>query len=430
MVLDTDIEYLTIQSKSGDSASQARLGIELFQAGRLDESVSWLEKAASAEQMLAQNLLGVMYLNGMAVKVDLVRGAELLTRAASQGLREAAYTLSGVYANGFGVTADQGTAWHYLIQASRRGHAPALRVTGLLYCLNASKSSMGIRLLRLAAGRGDVLAQSALALFQSSMGSNEDKAEAAYWATQAAAHDMHSAKHLLHTLPLPGPRPTAPTEPDWERLESALPEVNTPGLIHTLVPDVVYEIDGALPQLVCAYLIDLSAHRLRPSMVVDPKTGMQMLNPVRTSHSMYFPPSMYDCVVAYARRVMAEIAQMPIGNAEPLSILRYTYGQEYKPHQDYFVGSAADTVRMEQQGGQRAVTVFAYLNDVEAGGETEFPELNLCVRAGCGKAVKFMNLDNSGCPDPKTLHAGRPVTRGEKWLATFWFRQRQFSWSV
>jgi hypothetical protein len=31
-----------------------------------------------------------------------------------------------------------------------------------------------------------------------------------------------------------------------------------------------------------------------------------------------------------------------------------------------------------------------------------------------------------GRPDPDTLHAGVPVERGEKWLATLWLRQRRY----
>ena len=39
-------------------------------------------------------------------------------------------------------------------------------------------------------------------------------------------------------------------------------------------------------------------------------------------------------------------------------------------------------------------------------------------------SIAFRNLTADGRPDPDSLHAGLPVARGEKWLATLWLRQR------
>ena len=43
-----------------------------------------------------------------------------------------------------------------------------------------------------------------------------------------------------------------------------------------------------------------------------------------------------------------------------------------------------------------------------------------------GRAVVFDNLLADGRPDPESLHAGLPVARGEKWLATLWLRERRY----
>ena len=66
----------------------------------------------------------------------------------------------------------------------------------------------------------------------------------------------------------------------------------------------------------------------------------------------------------------------------------------------------------------------AYLNDVEAGGATRFPVADVTVPPRAGAAIAFRNLTADGQPDPDSLHAGLPVERGEKWLATLWLRQR------
>ena len=51
-----------------------------------------------------------------------------------------------------------------------------------------------------------------------------------------------------------------------------------------------------------------------------------------------------------------------------LQVLRYTEGQKYEPHHDYF----SDPVN-KQYGGHRYATVLMYLNNVTLGGETVFP---------------------------------------------------------
>jgi prolyl 4-hydroxylase len=135
---------------------------------------------------------------------------------------------------------------------------------------------------------------------------------------------------------------------------------------------------------------------------------------------MHFVPSMYDAVVAQLVKRIAAIAGLPPAHAEPLGVLRYGPGQEYRPHYDYYTD--------DRHQAQRVATVFVYLNHVEEGGGTDFPRLGVKVDPARGKAVKFLNCDAEAKPNPETLHAGLPVIRGEKWLATLWFWDRPFHW--
>jgi len=63
-----------------------------------------------------------------------------------------------------------------------------------------------------------------------------------------------------------------------------------------------------------------------------------------------------------------------------------------------------------------------YLNTPEAGGGTAFPQVGLTVTALRGSAVYFAY--DTG--DEASLHAGLPVEKGEKWIATKWLRERPF----
>ena len=76
--------------------------------------------------------------------------------------------------------------------------------------------------------------------------------------------------------------------------------------------------------------------------------------------------------------------------------------------------------------GQRVATLILYLNEPEEGGETIFPELNLKIRPVKGHAVYFSYF-HRGQVDPKTLHGGAPVIKGEKWIATRWVREKPYS---
>lgn len=424
-----EIDGLLKRAKSGDVTLYARLGTLLFQAGRIDECGPWLEKAASAGDLPALNLYGLMHLNGIGVGLNFNKAIKLLESAATAGLKEASYTLAGMYANGFGMDQDFQLAWRYLVQAGRRGHVPAYRAAGILLAAGGESPEVSLSLLRYAAKAGDGLAQACLAEYLGIVGGDGWVSEASYWARLATERNLPTAARSLVALAAaPGSIADAVGEMSWDELErSCPPQRNTRYAVRTVVPDIVFVADDVLPNLIRDYLINVAAPRLTPSNVVDPVTGNAVKNPVRSSHSMFFSPNMYDMVLGYVGNTIAALAEVPIRHSEPLTVLRYGPGQEYKPHMDYLVGSATGE-QMDARGGQRVVTAFVYLNDVEQGGETEFPELKAIIKPARGRAVKFYNLDESGLPNPMTLHAGCPVVKGEKWLATFWFRQRPFAW--
>ena len=68
---------------------------------------------------------------------------------------------------------------------------------------------------------------------------------------------------------------------------------------------------------------------------------------------------------------IGNLTGIPDENSEFLQLLQYHVGQYYRTHHDFI-----DHQVMRQQG-PRLLTVFLYLNDVEAGGGTNFPELDI-----------------------------------------------------
>ncbi len=109
---------------------------------------------------------------------------------------------------------------------------------------------------------------------------------------------------------------------------------------------------------------------------------------------------------------------------ETLQGQRYTEGQQFKHHFDYFVDKHAYWDLENTRGGQRSWTVMGYLNAVDEGGATDFPKINLSIPPQPGVLLIWNNMLPDGRPNPRTIHAGAPVVRGVKYVLTKWYRAR------
>lgn len=78
----------------GHPQAVTNYGLALFQNGRRQEAVKWLEQSAARGEARAQFVLGTMLFNGDAVSKDWVRAYALMTRASSSGLPQASQTLA------------------------------------------------------------------------------------------------------------------------------------------------------------------------------------------------------------------------------------------------------------------------------------------------------------------------------------------------
>ncbi len=167
----------------------------------------------------------------------------------------------------------------------------------------------------------------------------------------------------------------------------------------------------------CRYIQRLADPLLEPAMVYTP-TGHGIRDPHRDSDNMVVTPMAEDLVVQEINRCIAEASGTGYSWGEPLHVLRYRPGQQYRPHYD-----AHAFMPVEHR---RIATAILYLNDDYDGGETDFPELGIRVRGAIGELLIFHNLTANKEPDERMIHAGLPVRRGEKWLATRWIRGSDF----
>jgi prolyl 4-hydroxylase len=175
----------------------------------------------------------------------------------------------------------------------------------------------------------------------------------------------------------------------------------------------------------CEEMIRLSRGKLERSSVVNAATGAYDVHPDRTSEGTHFERGENDLIRRIEQRI-SELIGYPVERGEPIQILKYGPGAQYRPHFDYFDPAHPGNEKVLAMGGQRVATLIMYLNDVEAGGSTVFPDIGLDVLPRRGHAVYFAYTSENGQLDSRTLHGGSAVASGEKWIATKWLRQRDY----
>lgn len=183
---------------------------------------------------------------------------------------------------------------------------------------------------------------------------------------------------------------------------------------------IVRVLEGLLTGEECDQLIAQAKPRLQRSLTVD-VDGRYQTDERRTSVGMFFEIGETPLVNTIEHRI-ADLLGVPVSHGEGLQILHYLPGQEYEPHFDWFDPTQPGFNAVTARGGQRMASVVMYLNTPEEGGGTGFPAIGLTVTAMRGSAVYFAY--DTG--DQSSLHAGLPVIRGEKWIATKWLRERPY----
>jgi prolyl 4-hydroxylase len=153
-------------------------------------------------------------------------------------------------------------------------------------------------------------------------------------------------------------------------------------------------------------------------------THEKKVNNGRTSTNAWCIGECMDDPVA--QTVMARIENItgiPEPNSENLQLLRYEEDQFYQVHSDYI------PYHTERPCGVRILTFYMYLNDVEEGGGTNFPNANnVTVTPKRGRAVLWPSVldEDPHRKDYRTNHQALPVIKGVKYGANAWIHQRDF----
>lgn len=200
----------------------------------------------------------------------------------------------------------------------------------------------------------------------------------------------------------------------------------TPPTSHSLSDSPsVRAFERFLPQPICDWLIERSRDRLERALVYDAVGGRDIADHTRTNTVAKFDLAGTELVHALMQIRMAASCGLPLHNMEGPAVLHYGVGEEITNHFDFVNPKIPNYEQEIAKNGQRVVTFLVYLNDGYESGETEFVELGLTHKGVAGAALCFVNALAGGAPDLRTVHAGRPPTRGEKWIVSQFGRDRR-----
>ncbi|CAE7897280.1 P4H4 [Symbiodinium sp. KB8] len=205
-----------------------------------------------------------------------------------------------------------------------------------------------------------------------------------------------------------------------------------PALFELVLQDAT---KGTIPELL-SDVVQMSEKRLQRSLTEKEASE------VRTSQQHWLSYNSHP-KLKQLKKFTSEVLRLPSSYFErDLQVLRYTKGQLYDAHRDYwdpreFPDEERFVHPVSKTWNMRFATLLWYLRDAVHGGETWFPrahggpipygEWTACDDRGVkmsGRngtvAILFYSLYSSGDIDTYSWHCGCPVGEGTKWAANSW----------
>ena len=440
-VLDVDSE-LKNAARRGDARAQYTLSEIEFNRGNKTEALTWLKKSALQHSPDACFTMATFQIAGVSVPYDAVGARTNLTTAAGQGHVDAQLLLSQMLRTGYGGDKSTKLANDILRRLAVKNHPIALCGIAMLLHVRKQMSTSVEILLERAALEGSHIAayiqaeKRRDAALSGDVAAREDRIKYLFVSARAgnklaaaelAEYDKSIVQEILNRASF---SPHTDLDVNFEDVQEILEQEAEYNFDH---PEILSSENNILiyrkflTPLECSYIKAAAAPTIRPSSTINPQTGKLIKNEIRTSSSSNFDPVSRDSFIFAVDQRIAAATGTDVEQGEPLNVLYYRTGEEYKFHYDYLPEGTKEELDLLEDGGQRKYTFLISMNEEYSGGETYFPRLNLTYRGQLGDALMFRNLDDDGRPNSLMLHAGMPISRGLKWVASKWIREGEFS---
>jgi prolyl 4-hydroxylase len=283
-----------------------------------------------------------------------------------------------------------------LADADKRGGAEAAALLSVLFGMGVSGRhdlAAALESLVVAAERGWQSAQEQVAALAGEQNSTGEPTDAQTWRRLAASIDLHA----------------------WLEPPAATDLSESP---------LIRSFRDFLSPQACRWLIGRARPLLSRALVYEGVEKKTLAHPTRTNDAAMFNLLDTDFVCVLTARRICRCLAVPFGHLEPPAVLHYEKGREITEHYDFVDPGVPGYDQEIARRGQRSVTFLVYLNDDYEGGETQFPRLDISHKGRAGEGLFFSNALADGSPDLRTLHAGRPITHGEKWIVSQFVRNR------
>ena len=185
----------------------------------------------------------------------------------------------------------------------------------------------------------------------------------------------------------------------------------------------MYVWEEFLEEDICDKIVDLTNKRLSKSTITTPTDAAGYDSTFRTSETCFLDQLKDPVAQAVNQKIGIALGVSPKWS-EPIQAQKYSVGQEFKAHTDYFEPGSDEYKKFCSQMGQRTWTFMVYLNEGCKGGTTRFRKVNRQFEPKKGRAVIWNSMLPSGDPNPLSLHHGMKVHEGEKFVITKWFRDK------
>lgn len=379
------------------------LAAEHDAAGNHDEAINELARAAARGDLRARTELGKRLVAGDRAPLLPRDGVGLLLEAFRAGDAEAAARLAALAALGAHMPQSWPTALRLLVFAAEHGSELA---RGQLATLAGKASSPAA---------ADPAAHS---------GRLADDAKAR---TGRVAHDAE-----VRTGSAAAALCGRAADTDWAALASAIDLgawLEPPAGITLHDVPAIRAFPALVPPHACDWLIGRARGGLHRALIYSAAHGEHVADPMRSNRAAGFDLTDTDLVQIAIQYRMASAVGLPVSNMEGPTVLHYEPGQQITDHFDFLNPGLPIYAQELAARGERIITFLAYLNDDYDAGETDFPRLGVRHKGRRGSGLFFVNALPDGRPDLRTVHAGRPPTRGEKWIVSQFFRS-QPAWNA
>jgi len=169
------------------------------------------------------------------------------------------------------------------------------------------------------------------------------------------------------------------------------------------------------------YILEKSKDNFSDSLVMS---GYE--TSIRKSQTCWLSKS--DTMIRRIIQRVCDIDNNSIEYAEDLQVVKYQPSGYYNEHHDSCCDENDTCKDFLKRGGNRVVTMVIYLNDEFEGGATKFIKLNKEIKPDKYSGILFysMNKNKDKCHS-LSMHAGLPITSGEKYIANVWIREKKFT---